>query len=440
MRRNFQQRAETFGFDTRDPWALDAFNLLFRVPRVYEPLVAGFEARYGNVRTALDRLTKAGWVAHQDAVRVDAKTGQLTQQRGKRVDRYVTTSAGRRLALDAREDPRVIEDRWGGVSAKNVVRVADLLAAFDVRGSHRDIGVSAAVAVAESGLAERTGRWWVAKLLEGGFLRQLETKESDRRDVIPAHWRPTRQLARQLDDVLSAFDGWGHLSASWRLSRSRYLDPIDPARISSTGATDFDHDVTAQLVLASFLRSEKLAPNAPFDVEPRIALTVRTSSKARGIWRFDLKAHDDVAIYQPDGVLVDTVADGRTRRNVVEYERHQTRRDGWVHLERFCGYVVQRRLPFEPVALRFVVDSDSRVRSYTELIEAFADHLTDNQRLAPPNEIQLYVGSVGVVTGADDPFDDRIWHRLTLPMGDGHCVLHHRDRSPYDQYFSRSAS
>lgn len=437
MRRSFHQRAETFGFDTETPWAMHALALVFRVPRAYQPLADAWEKRFSGVLPALDKLVAAGWVEHQPAVLVDARSGTLTTKNGKKLDRYVTSRSGRQLAQAARDDARVIEDRWPKVDASNALKVAALLSTFDVRGSHQKIGVSAPQAIGQSRLAERTGRWWVRKLVADGLLVQLSEKTADAREVIPAHWRPTRHLAQQLHDVFLAYPRWGHLEAAWRLGRSRYLSDIDPARIGVTGATDYDHDVVAQKVLGAMLDSPRLVETAPFDVEPRIALEVTPVADVAGAALRFQKGGSEVALYQPDGIVVERCDDGKLRRSVIEYERHQSRRDGWLHLERLCGYIVQRRLPFEAVALRFVVDSETRLRAYTELIEAFCDFLTENPELAPPNQVVLCSASVDRVCSASDALDDRAWHRIELPKGGGACILHQRETSPYDLYFSR---
>lgn len=437
VRRSFHQRAETFGFESQEPWALHALDLIFRVPRAYQPLVGAWEKRHSEVLEALERLVSGGWVAYQPPVLVDSRSGELTAHSGKRLDRYVTTRSGRQLATSAKEDSRAIEDRWAKVAPGNATKIAALLNAFDVRGSHLKYGVSGPQAIELSGLADRTGRWWVNKLVADGLLRQLEGKTADQREVIPGHWRPTRMLAQQLHDVFAAYTRWAHLTGSWRLQRTRYLTNIDPARVGISGATDYDHDVVAQQVLGAMLASPRVVKAAAFDVEPRIALGVTPVAQVYGAALLFNLPGSDIALYQPDGIIVERTDDNKVRRSIVEYERHQSRRDGWLHLERFCGYVVQRRLPFEPVALRFVVDSASRLRAYIELIEAFCDYLTDNPDLAPPNQVVLCAASVQKVVASADALDDRCWHRLELPQGNGNCLLHQRESSPYDLYFSR---
>lgn len=434
-KRTFRQRSEDFGFSGRDPWALDALGLVFRVPRVYRDLAEAWDVRYPGTMAALDRLVRDGWVSFQRGVLVDVRTGELVHSEGKRLDRYTISRAGRALSRQAQSDSAVIEDRWQRVSPANAVRVSRLLAAFDVNKSAVGVGVSAPQAVAQSGLADRTGRWWVHKLHEEGLIERLEERHSDSREVIPAHYRPTRGLAQQLADVFEAFPSHAHLGALWRISRSRYLPDIDPARLGVSGATDYDHDVRAQQIVAKMLHSPRLAERSVFDVEPRYALLA--SELPNGAVQFSDDG-DAVVIYQPDAVLVERDALGR-RRNIVEYERYQTRRDGWAHLERFCGYIQLRQLPSERAAVRFVVDSEARVRGYVELIEAFCDYLGENPARSPRNSVVLFVASVPRVLSSPDALDDRTWHRIELPSGEGACRLHPAENTPFNQYFSKAA-
>lgn len=437
MKRSFQQRSEDFGFSGNEPWAMDALTLLFRVPRVYQPLAEAWDKKYPGTLESLERLRELGFAVRQRGVLVDVRSGDITASVGKNLDRFLITRKGRAFLHQAIEDSRCVQDRWPKVDDANTTRVAVLLSAFDVRGSHAKFGVSAPQAVLSSGLADRTGRWWVRKLESEGLLRRLDEKLPDSREVIPAHWRPTRQLAQQLSDVFGAYPRWAYLGSVWRMGRSRYLSDIDPARLGVTGATDFDHDVTAQHILSAMLGSQRLADGAPFDVEPRLALGADQLPNGACAFRDE---GDTIVLYQPDAILTERLDDGKVRRNIVEYERYQSRKDGWAHIERFCGYAALYRLPFESVALRFVVDSDQRIRSYVELIEAFCDYLNEHPSRAPRNHVVLCVSSVPKVLASTDALDERSWHRIELPTGEGVCRLHGTEQSPFLTYFSGRSS
>jgi hypothetical protein len=100
-------------------------------------------------------------------------------------------------------------------------------------------------------------------------------------------------------------------------------------------------------------------------------------------------------------------------------------------------------LGFEPAVLRFVVDSDARIRSYVPLIEAFTDYILDHPERLPTNPVTLAVTSAPRLLAAADPLDPRGWHRIRLPREGadtaGQPVLH-RKATPYDDYFSRGAA
>jgi hypothetical protein len=443
--RSFRHRRETFGYDIDKPWAADVFRLLFNTPRAYQPLVDAWDTRNPGTRRALDRLAELGFVVHQPGVVIDTRTGELADRLGIPVRRFRTTSAGRRLITDMREDLRVIEDRFPRMKHRNTKGVARLLQAFDLEGSHAKYGMSCVHATEQCGMSDRSARWWVRQLHEKGYLRELDERYADVREVVPGHYRVTRALRNQLRDVLDTYrpDLARAVSADLRLGRRRFLGEVDPSRVGVSGATDFDHDVECQRVLAALVRSPRFITDGVFTIEPKFNLTVDMSGYP---WRFD-SAGDGGMFYQPDAEIRERDPQtGKAIRSVVEYERYQTRRDGWNHIERFIGYLHLATLPFEPAVLRFVVDSNARVRAYVKLIEAFADYAMDNPAQMPGNKITLAVSSVPRVQAARDPLDPAAWHRIDLPSrqpADGSDTdtrpsVHKADDSPYDDYFARN--
>lgn len=432
--RSFSQRSETFGFETLVPWSMDAFNLIFKVPRTYQALAQAVEDRSGGVLDALKRLEASGFVARQDPVLLDIRTGKRALRAGRPVDRYVLSRSGRTLCQAAREDDRVLEDLWARLEARNTKKVLLLMEALDCRGPERRVGVSCQMATIASGLPERSGRFWMNKLVEEKLVTRLDTQLSDVREIIPQHWRPTKALAAQLQDVFVEYPQWAHLAGSWRLRRKRFLDDINPGRVGFSGASDYDHDITTQHVLSAVLASNRFVAQGSFDIEPRFVLEANVEPNGSLLFK---NGGSEAVVYQPDAVFVERDSFGKIRKSVLEYERYQTRRDGWMHLERMCGWVALKRLPFESVSLRFVVDSKSRLRAYVELIEAFADYLKDHPDRAPQNDVTLYASYVDNVLSQSDPLDDRGWYRIDLPKGDGqHCALHGRAKTPYNDYFA----
>ena len=433
----FTRRAETFGFEGNDPWAGSALRLLFAVPRVYGPLLQAWDRRYAGTRRSVDRLVRMGLVAYQPAIVIDTRTGSTARSESKPLCRYRATAKGARLLRDAREDTGVLFKAFPRLTAQQSVKLTALLDALCLEQPHARFGLSAPHATALAGMPDRSGRWWINHLVAGGYLVELPVRLADVREVVPEHWRVTRPLCRQIREVLSAFPTATNktLAVELRLNRTRFLEDADVARVGVSGATDYDHDVECQRVVASLLNSPRCSADGVFAVEPRIVLQADTRKAPAPFVGQDGEA----VFYQPDAELRETAIAGSVRRSVVEFERFQSRRDAWSHIERFLGWLHQRALPYESAVLRFVVDSEPRIRSYVELIEAFADNALDHPEWLPANPVTLAVSSVERVVGATDPLDDRIWFRVSLPSGAdtaGVPVLH-QGPSPYDDYFAR---
>ena len=431
----FHQRAEAFGLhDPATSPVLPLLPLLFDTPRLFRPLAEAWDARRPGALQVVRRLTNQGWLAHQPAVVIDTRTGDPAAYPTRPSPRYVTTAKGQRLLADADADWRLFEAAFPKTSVANLPAVHRLLSLCDLSGGDRPFGLSCPHASDRAGLPDRTGRWWFVQLTNAGYLRRLPFKLADVREVVPAHWRPTRPFAAQLAEVCREVDAApDHLIASLRLRRSRFLDDIDPARVGIGGATDYDHDVTTQRILAAMLRSPSLEVDSVFAVEPRLLLPMHTD----GAWRLDFGG-DDVKIYQPDAEVRERLPDGRIARSVLEYERFQSRRDGWNHISQFVGWA-HTTTPAQPAVLRFVVDSPGRARAYVELVEAYADWCLDHPETVPASDVTLAVGIVDRLEAAADPLHDDHWARITLPAGDGECTgvpLHPRDDTPYDDYFS----
>lgn len=436
-RRSFAHRTETFGLDTRTPWALPALRVAFAVPRVYRPLAEAWDTHYPGTMKALRRLTDMGFLAHQPAIIVDVRSGLIAPHPGAPLPRYRATARGKRLLGAAREDLRVITDTFPRTSRESAAKVVKLLKAFNLESPHARYGLSVPHAVELSEMAERSGRWWVRHLVELGYLAELDTRLADVREVVPEHWRITRVLCRQLDDVIDAFPQTapGELKVEFRLARSRFLREIDPARIGITGATDFDHDIETQRVLAALLTSDRCAVSGVFNVEPRITLPAENGD---GVLVFSEHGTSNV-FYQPDAEIRE-IHNNVSYRSVVEYERFQTRRDAWSHIERFLGWLRIMTLPGEHAVLRFVVDTEPRVKSYVDLIEAFADWMIDHPEQHPGNRVILAAASAGKLLRVEDPLDWSVWSHIALPdpgVQNARRPVLSVSESPYDEYFAR---
>lgn len=430
-------RGETLGFDHPDPWALGALHLLFATPRVFLPLAVAWDRRNPGTRKALSRLTDMGFVAYQPGIVMDTLNGTSAEKAGRKVDRFRITAKGRRLLEAIEEDSGVLQEFTPKTSPQNRLGVQRILESANVESAKAPDGVSLAYMGSRSGLVGRTCRWWVGWLAERGYIRKLDHRVADVREVIPPHWRATRLLARQVADIIAERAlplATESLKTQFRLGRSRFLADIDPSRVGLSGATDYDHDVGTQRVLAELLRSPRFVSNGRLEIEPRMAVP---TDKTVVPWQMIQGASQTIQ-YQPDALHYENGDHGKMR-SIIEYERYQTRRDGWAHIERFLGWVSTSVFPFESVTLRFVVASKPRSRSYTELIEAYGDWLLTHNEHRPTHNVRLEVAAFSDLQAASDPLDPRVWSRLSVPryQGEGRpvAVLHAPSHTPYDTYF-----
>lgn len=426
------------GFESTTPWSLDALRLLFSVPRAFVPLVEAWNVQHPGSTKALELLGEQGLVAYQPGIIVDTRTGKVAAREGRAVVRWRATASGRRMLAEFTEDERIFEETYPRTGSSGRRGAVALLKAFDLDDYQARRGISAAQAISTSGLQTRLGRWWMQQFTEAGYIVPLTGKLADVREVVPGHWRITKNLCRLLDEVLDGTT-YEHLRTEFRVGRRRFLEDIDPARIGITGATDYDHDVESQKVVAAMLKSPNWAGGGVFSMEPRIVLPVNDDAHP---WEFDTDG-GGTTFYQPDAEFrgLEELSGRRVvRRYVVEYERFQSRRDAWGHIERFLGYMHTKAFRGEPGALLFVVDTDTRCRSYVQLVEAFADHVAEDPRLGVGNPITLAVSSIDKILGSDDPLNLREWSRIEILPGadtDNRPVLHPPESSPYDSYFGR---
>jgi hypothetical protein len=441
--RSFIQLRETFGFDTTTPWALPAFDLLFSTGRAYTPLVEAWNKHYPTTFRALKRLVRDGWVAYQPPVIINTIDNSLANRIAPKSDRYKVTKAGKRFLASLEEDPRILRDYFPRLTPENQEGVVKLLSVFVTEESSAHLGLSAKHAATLAGLnAPRTGRWWVLRLVEKNLLRKIDVKVSDQRAIIPAHYRITPILSKQLTDLAVHYPGLKSLEAltTLRAKRNRFLGDIDSARINSSGATDYDHDIETQIVLSRFLASPRFIPSGRFVLEPRIHLP---GSKPHEITYFS-KGGSWATYYQPDAEFREADSSNLAWRSILEYERFQNRKDGWAHIERFVAYNALYSYAFEPAILRFVVKSESRLRSYRSLIEAFCDYTLDFPDRLPSNQLILAVSSTPRLLAASDPLAPTNWSRIALPRNTSEppaAVLHEpKIYSPYEEYFSTQHS
>jgi len=437
VKRTFLHKAETFGFETKSPWAFDAIRLIYSTPRTYDFLAQAWDKSFPGTIKALNRMVALGFVTYQPAIIVDTRHGTLASKLSNPVSRYKLNTKGKKLYNDALIDLRVLSDTFPRLTDLNVNKLLAFLDFFNPNNSSARTGMSIPAAVIKTKMPERSTRWWVKKLVDEGYMVELENKLPDIRELIPAHYRPTRMLSTQLLDVIEAFPEVlpTSMSFEYRLKRTRYLDDIPNVKIAQDGITDYEHDINCQVILSSLIKSEKINLNGVFILEPRYIVNVNNTVVP---WQVNMDGEGNF-FYQPDAEIREKGNNLVPIRCYLEYERFQNRRDGWAHIEKFLGLVHQNTLPVEPVILRFVVDSEPRAKAYVELIEAFADWALDNQRNIPLNTVELAVSTLQRITSAKDPLDPSNWFRVILEsQKEGKVVplIHSIKDSPYDEYFS----
>ncbi len=410
QRRTYAQRRETFGFETATPWSLDALRLLCNTPRAYLDLLDAWDRRHPGTCAAVERLTDAGFLDHQAAVVVNTVTGQpATITQGTRpVTRYKITTKGSDALARWQADVRYFDLDFPRSKGRNTDVIVAFVAAFDLRGADAKIGMSFKGAVAKSGITQ--AQWWLKHLLENKYIKARPNKAADVRCVVPEHWRVNSHLRLQLRDTLGNYSGqWGHLVDELQLAtRKATLGDVDPGLIKIKGAVHYEHDVTSANMAGLLVASEQFAPGEFFRIEGVHNLSVNNDVYP---WQF-VDGTANSTGYQPDIELTAVDSDGTQRRVAVEYERSQSRGDGWEHIEKFVGYTHLHAPSGETNDLLFVVDSQRRKDSYVELIEAYTDWATEDPSRLPANRIRLGVATEDGLANADDPLDVSAWDHL----------------------------
>lgn len=423
---------DTLGLHTANPWVLPAIRLLFANPRTYEPLVDAWHELHPNTKPAIARLHAHRFALYQPEIIVNTITGDLAYRPSRAVPRYVATKKGRLFVSACLQDAAVFTDRYPRTAPANVTGAVALLNTLALRGTHRNVGLSLQHSATGNPLVYATARWWFTQWLADGYIKLLPFKLGDIRPVVPGHWRMSTAGAAHLTRLCRAIPAWEDLPHELGLSTFRQIAPIDALRVSNTGSTDYDHDIGFQRVLAALLSSPTFVTDAMWRAERVIRLPVNMATDP---WTFAHEGNGAVS-YQPDGMYTERMPDGKLRAAVLEYERSQTRREAWGHVERFLGYVHTTVPHTQPVVLRFVVDSRTRENTYVSLADAFTDYLRRNPQRAPRNIVTLAVSSKDRLLSAADPLADTQWSRVTWTgKGAGAPTVHHADHSPYDEYF-----
>jgi hypothetical protein len=428
-------KVESFGFEDKDPWSLPVIKLMFSLPRLYKPLVLSFEKVYPGTIRYLKFLVKLGFIEYQDDIIIDTKTGKPKKKQSKPQSRYKLSSKGITFHKLVESDIRHLSDKYPKMLSRNYNNISKILISLYLQDTHARFGISITHLASLTKMPTKTVRYWVDVFIKDGYIRKLDRKVSDTRSVIPAHYRVNKLFVKQLSSILESVEDGEVLKKELKLNRGRFLKDINPLRVGISGATDYDHDVDTQIIISNLILSKNIQNNLLFKIEPKFPLYIE---KNNNDYIFK-KISNNKIYYQPDAQFIETI-DGANYWSILEYERYQNRRDGWSHLEKFIGFVYINALQFEGGIIRFVVNSESRLKSYVKLIEAFADYLVTNKEFCPENDIILAVTTLDTILSAKDPLDSKNWYRIIIPknQSDDKKILYHTEKSsPYNIYFSR---
>ncbi len=451
-RRTNAQRRETFGFETTQPWALDALRLVCNTPRVYPDLLQAWERCHPGSTAAVTRLTTGGFIDYQPAVIVNTITKQPAARTTPPSSRYRLTTKGRAALERWTEDIRYFDREFPYAKPANAPSVVKFVAEFNLQAAAGKVGMSLSGAVAQSGIAESAGKWWLKRLVTLKYLKLRPEKVADVRKVVPEHWRVNSKLRLQLKDTLEEFgEQWGHLVDDLQAhTRKAALQDVDPAQITLMGASSYTHDVNAASIAGALVESPLFTPGTFFRLEGVHNLGVHTDTYP---WVFDTAGSNSTG-YQPDVELRATEPSGMSRRVAVEYERYQSRADGWEHLEKFLGWVHLTSGPDEVNDCLFVVDTDRRLAAYLPVLEAFVTWVDENPLRAPRALMRVGITTESDLKAAADPLDVSSWTHLVIEPGEDtqrSPVLHRTKRkaskklavggkrpySPFYDYFER---
>ena len=414
---------------------INVLRLLYSAPRVYKPLLNAWATKHPETSNIIKAMVEMGLVDRQDRIVADTLQRKTTYKSTRSVTRYVLTSKGKRLLKNTKEDTRTLSKNFKKITKAQENKLIKLLEVLSESNTKSINGLSIPYMISKTDMAPRSLRWWVVKLKNDGYITTKPHKQADIREVIPMHYRPTKNLSKKVKDLINDGILPVTLIHELKLNRTRYLSDINPSRLGLSGATDYDHDIQTQKILAKMLLSPKSAANGIFVIEPRLTLNVNKNKIPHA---FNNESRDSI-FYQPDAETRE-VHNGNPVRVAVEYERFQSRKDAWSHVERFLGWLHLKAQPQEQAILRFVVENDKRLTAYVNLIEAFVDSCLDNPQRVPLNDITLSVTTVDRVLTSTDPLSDLNWHRIKLPQSAETLrepVIHDEKSSPYHDYFAR---
>lgn len=430
-----KKKLYTIRIEKIDNWEYPIIKLLYSFPRIYQPLIDSLDLVYPGLNKYLVKLNKIGFLDYQDGIIYNSRTGKKVDKKIKPQRRFKLTNKGKSFLADIKNDSRILTDYYPKIKLRNINNIINFLDVLNLDDNISNQGISLSFVSKKFNIPIKNVRYWTKIFSKNGFIKLLPNKISDAREIIPPHFRVNNKFTKHLKYILKNLENGEFFIKELKLDRRKYLLDVNPARIGITGATDYDHDIEVQKVLAKFILSSNIINPMNITAEPKFKIKI---DKINGkIICVDNSSNH--IYYQPDAFYNETI-DSIKYYSILEFERFQNRRDGWLHIEKFLAYVYQNLYIFEGAIIRFVVSSEKRLKSYVDLLEGFAHYINENPTRIPNNKIIFSVTSLERIEKSKNALDSSNWFWIAINIDKSdkkEIIIHDENTTPYKSYFGK---
>jgi len=432
---NSKKKFYTIGIEKIDSWEYPIIKLLFSFPRIYEPLIDSLDIVYPGLNKYLAKLKKIGFLDYQKGIIYNSRIDKKVDKKIKPQRRFRLTNKGKSFLENIKIDSRILTDYYPKIKIRNINNIINFLDILNLDDNISNQGISLSFISKKLNIPIKNVRYWTGIFSKKGFIKLLPNKISDAREIIPAHYRVNNKFTKHLKYILKNLENGELFITELKLDRRKYLSNINPARIGITGATDYDHDIEVQKVLAKLILSSNIINPMNIISEPKFKIKI---DKINGkITCVDNSSNH--IYYQPDA-FYNEIIDNIKYYSILEYERFQNRRDGWLHIEKFLAYVHQNLYIFEGGIIRFVVSSEKRLKSYVDLLEGFTHYINENPKRMPNNNIIFSVTSTERIEKSKNALDSSNWFWIAINPEKSEkkeIIIHEENNTPYKSYFGK---
>jgi hypothetical protein len=430
-----KNKSYTIRVEDIDSWEYPIIKLLYSFPRIYQPLIDSLEVVHPGLSKYLSKLKKLGFLDYQKGIIYNSRTDKKVDRKNKPQMRFRLTNKGKSFLLDIKNDSRILTDHYPKIKERNINNIINFLSILNLDDNISNQGLSLSYISKKLNIPIKNVRYWTDIFSKKGYIKLLPNKISDVREIIPAHYRVNKKFTKHLKHIINNLDNGEIYKKELKLDRKKYLLNINPSRIGITGATDYDHDIEVQKVLSKFILSPNIINPMNISAEPKFKIKI---DKLNG----KIVCVDNSSkylYYQPDALFNERI-DEMKYYSILEFERFQNRRDGWLHIEKFLAYIHQNIYIFEGSIIRFVVSSEKRLKSYVDLLEGFAHYISENQIQAPNNKIILSVTSFDRINNSINSLDSNNWFWIEINADKSdkkEIIIHDENNTPYKSYFGK---